>query len=425
VALYKEVGAQYFVAMANHHDNFDMWDSKYQEWNAKNIGPKRDVMAEWKAAADKAGLPFGVSVHADHAWTWYEPSQRYDQKGGPKMGVPYDGCLTKEDGKGKWWEGYDPQHLYRQNHELSKGSWAQWQLIDQWEWKNGASIPSEEFATNIYNRTLDLINRFNPEFIYFDATGLPLWPISDAGLKIGAHFYNHNMATHNGKLTAVMTGKILTDDQKKGVLWDVERGAPNEMIPLPWETCTCIGGWHYNQSIYDNNAYKSAATVIKMLVDVVSKNGNLLLSVPLRGDGTFDDKEEVILNGIKAWMQVNSESIYATRPWKIFGEGPVAESTIKLDGAGFNEDAYKNAAANEIRFATKGKILYATALAWPVNNEPLVIKSLAEDSKYYNGKIRSVELLGYGKVKFNRTAEGLVVYLPSPTNDIIPVLKIK
>jgi alpha-L-fucosidase len=425
VAFYKEVGAKYFVAMANHHDNFDMWDSKYQEWNAKNIGPKRDVMAEWKVAADKAGLPFGVSVHADHAWTWYEPSQRYDQKGGPKMGVPYDGCLTKEDGKGKWWEGYDPQHLYRQNHELSKGSWAQWQLIDQWEWKNGASIPSEEFATNIYNRTLDLINRFNPEFIYFDATGLPLWPISDAGLKIGAHFYNHNMATHNGKLTAVMTGKILTDDQKKGVLWDVERGAPNEMIPLPWETCTCIGGWHYNQSIYDNNAYKSAATVIKMLVDVVSKNGNLLLSVPLRGDGTFDDKEEVILNGIKAWMQVNSESIYATRPWKIFGEGPVAESTIKLDGAGFNEDAYKNAAANEIRFATKGKILYATALAWPVNNEPLVIKSLAKDSKYYNGKIRSVELLGYGKVKFNRTAEGLVVYLPSPTNDIIPVLKIK
>ncbi len=425
VAFYKEVGAKYFVAMANHHDNFDMWDSKYQEWNAKNIGPKRDVMAEWKAAADKAGLPFGVSIHADHAWTWYETAQRYDQKGGPKMGVPYDGCLTKEDGKGKWWEGYDPQHLYRQNHEMSRGSWAQWQLIDQWEWKNGASLPSAEFATNFYNRTLDLINRFNPDFIYFDVTGLPLWPVSDAGLKIGAHFYNHYMATHNGKLNAVMTGKILTDEQKRGLVWDVERGAPNEMIPLPWETCTCIGGWHYNQAFYDNNLYKSASTVIKMLVDIVSKNGNMLLSVPLRGDGTFDEKEEAILMDIRDWMKVHGESIYATRPWKIFGEGPVAESTIALDGAGFNEDSYKNASPAEIRFATKGNVLYATALAWPAEGEPLLIKALANDSKYYTGKVHSVELLGYGKVKFSRTADGLKVELPAATNKIIPVLKIK
>jgi alpha-L-fucosidase len=425
VAFYKEVGAKYFVALANHHDNFDMWDSKYQEWNAKNIGPKRDVMAEWKAAADKAGLPFGVSIHADHAWTWYETAQRYDQKGGPKMGVPYDGHLTKEDGKGKWWEGYDPQHLYRQNHEMSEGSWAQWQLIGQWDWKNGASIPSEEFATNVYDRSLDLINRFNPDFIYFDVTGLPLWPVSDCGLKIGAHFYNHYMATHNGKLNAVMTGKILTDEQKKGLVWDVERGAPNEMIPLPWQTCTCLGNWHYNQAFYDHDLYKSAATVIKMLVDIVSKNGNMLLSVPLRGDGTFDEKEEAILLDIRDWMKVNGESIYATRPWHIFGEGPVAESTINLDGAGFNEDAYKNASPEEIRFATKGKTLYASALAWPEEGNGLLIKSLAKGSKYYTGKIHSVELLGYGKVKFTRTDEGLKVELPAATNKVIPVLKIK
>jgi alpha-L-fucosidase len=424
VAFYKEVGARYFVAMANHHDNFDMWDSKYQEWNAKNIGPHRDVLAEWKAAADKAGLPFGVSVHADHAWTWYETSQRYDTRG-DKMGVPYDGILTKEDGKGKWWEGYDPQHLYRQNHPLSKGSWCVWQQGGQWEWQNGASVPDEEFATNIYNRTVDIINRFNPDFIYFDSTGLPLWPVSDCGLKIGAHFYNHNMATHNGKNQAVMTGKILTEEQKKGIVWDVERGAPNEMIPLPWETCTCIGGWHYNQSIYDNNAYKSASTVIKTLVDVVSKNGNLLLSIPLRADGTFDDKEEVVLHGIAAWMKVNGESIYATRPWHIFGEGPIAESTIQINAQGFNEGAYANAGSDEIRFTQTKKYLYATALGWPAEGNTVTIKALGKDSKYFSGNIKSVELLGYGKVKFTRTAEGLVVTLPAPTNDIAPVLKIK
>jgi alpha-L-fucosidase len=424
VAFYKEVGARYFVAMANHHDNFDMWDSKYQEWNAKNIGPHRDVLAEWKAAADKAGLPFGVSVHADHAWTWYETAQRYDTSG-DKMGVPYDGILTKEDGKGKWWEGYDPQHLYRQNHPLSKGSWCVWQQGGQWEWQNGASIPDEEFATNIYNRTVDIINRFNPDFIYFDSTGLPLWPVSDCGLKIGAHFYNHNMATHNGKNQAVMTGKILTEEQKKGIVWDVERGAPNEMIPLPWETCTCIGGWHYNQSIYDNNAYKSASTVIKTLVDVVSKNGNLLLSIPLRADGTFDDKEEVVLHGIAAWMKVNGESIYATRPWHIFGEGPIAESTIQINAQGFNEGAYANAGSDEIRFTQTKKYLYATALGWPAEGNTVTIKALGKDSKYFSGNIKSVELLGYGKVKFTRTAAGLVVTLPAPTNDIAPVLKIR
>jgi alpha-L-fucosidase len=425
VAFYKEVGARYFVAMANHHDNFDMWDSKYQEWNSKNIGPKRDVIGEWKAAADKAGLPFGVSIHADHAWSWYETAQRYDQQG-EKMAVPYDGTLTKADGKGKWWEGYDPQHLYRQNHPLSRGSWAMWQIVGQWEWQNGASVPDQEFATNIYNRSVDLINRYNPDFIYFDATGLPLWPVSDAGLKIGAHFYNHYMATHNGKNNAVMTGKILTEQQKKGIVWDVERGAPNEMIPAPWETCTCLGNWHYNDDYYKYDLYKSASTVVKILVDVVSKNGNLLLSVPLRADGTFDDKEGTILHELAAWMKVNGECIYATRPWKIFGEGPIADADIQIKDQGFNEESYIKAGADEIRFTTAKNCLYATALAWPTEGNTVTIKSLGKNSKYYTTKISSVQLVGYGKVKFTRTDDALIVTLPStPTNTIAPVLKIK
>ena len=424
VAFYKKIGAQYFFALGNHHDNFDLWDSKYQPWNSVNMGPKRDILAEWERAARKYELPFGISFHADHAWTWYEPAQRYDRNG-PKAGIPYDGTLTKADGKGKWWEGYDPQDLYAQNHPLSKGSWADGMIHSQWAWGNGACLPTQEYCTNFYNRTIDAINRYNPDLIYFDVTVVPFYPVSDAGLKIAAHFYNHNIAAHKGKLEAVMLSKILDENQRKAIVWDVERGAPNQIIEQPWQSCSCIGGWHYNTSIYENNWYKSAADIVKLLVDIVSKNGNLLLSVPLRADGTFDEKEEKILNEFGDWMAMNREAIYSTRPWEVFGEGPIAEADIKINAQGFNEGAYSKATAQEIRFTQTKKDLYATVLAWPMENR-ILIKSLAEGSKLFPGKISKVELLGYGKVTFTRTAQGLLVNMPEKqVNDIAPVLKIK
>lgn len=416
VALYKGIGAKYFVALGNHHDNFDLWDSKYQPWNSKNIGPERDILKEWSDAARRHGLPFGVSLHADHAWTWYETAQRYDRKG-EKKGEPYDGNLTAADGKGKWWEGMDPQQLYAQDHPLSKGSWAG-MLDGQWDWENGAALPSAEFCTNFYNRTLDVINRYNPDLLYFDTTGVPFYPVSDAGLKIAAHFYNHSSAANNGRNRAVMLGKILNDEQKKSLVWDVERGAPNEIIPLPWQCCSCIGNWHYNTSYYEQNRYKSANTVICLLADIVSKNGNLLLSIPLRGDGTFDDKERVVIEDIGRWMRVNGEAIYGTRPWKRFGEGPVAESAIPLNAQGFNEGSYSEMSSREIRFTTKGKNLYALCLAWP-EDDVVRIKSLAGEN------VRKVELLGHGMVKFSKKGDGLEVSLPADVSSrTVPVLKI-
>ena len=424
VAFYKKIGAQYFFALGNHHDNFDLWDSKYQAWNSKNMGPKRDILAEWEQAARKYELPFGISFHADHAWTWYEPSQRYDRNG-PKAGVPYDGTLTKADGKGKWWEGYDPQELYAQNHPMSKGSWVDGMIHSQWAWGNGASLPTQEYCTNFYDRTVDAINRYNPDLIYFDVTVVPFYPISDAGLKIAAHFYNHNMATHKGKLEAVMLSKILDENLRKAIVWDVERGAPNEIMEQPWQSCSCIGGWHYNTSIYENNWYKSAADVVKLLVDIVSKNGNLLLSVPLRADGTFDEKEEKILNEFGDWMNINKEAILDTRPWEIFGEGPIAEADIKINAQGFNEGSYSKATAQEIRFTQTKKDLYATVLAWPTEKQ-ILIKSLSDESKLFPGKISRVELLGYGKVSFTRTDKGLLINMPDKqVNKIAPVFKIK
>ena len=424
VAYYKSLGAQYFFALGNHHDNFDLWDSKYQPWNSMRIGPKRDILGEWASAARKAGLPFGISFHADHAWLFYETSRRYDRSG-DKMGKTYDGRLTKEDGKGKWWEGLDPQQLYAQNHPLSEGSWADRMIHNQWGWDNGAALPTVAYATDFYNRTLDAINRYHPDLIYFDTTVLPFYPVSDAGMKIAAHFYNHNMLQHRGKNEAVLFGKILDKEQRKALVWDVERGAPNEIVPEPWQTCTCIGGWHYNTSIYERNQYKSATTVVRLLVDVVSKNGNLLLSVPLRADGTFDEKEKAIMDEFGVWMRQNGEAIYDTRPWIRFGEGPIAESSIQLNAQGFNEGSYQNAGSSEIRFTQKKNVLYAIALDWP-KDHTIRIKSLGKNKKDYTKRIHSVKLIGYGKVKFQQTDEALEVYLPEkPTNGIAPVMMIR
>ena len=414
VARYKRCGAQYFFVLGNHHDNYDLWDSKYQPWNSKNIGPKRDILDEWAKAAKKQGLPLGISFHADHAWTWFEPSRRYDLEG-DKAGVWYDGNLTKEDGKGKWWEGLDPQMLYQQQHPMSQGSWDNRRVHSQWDWSHGACPPSQEFVTNFYDRTLDAINRYQPDLIYFDVTVLPFYPLSDCGLKIAAHLYNKNPR-------GVVFGKILNEDQKKALTWDVERGAPNQMIEQPWQTCNCIGDWHYNTRTY-RRGYRTATNIVKQLVDIVSKNGNLLLNIPLRGDGTYDEKAAAFLDELEPWMTQNGESIFGTRPWVKFGEGPVAEKDIKISDQGFNEAQYNGMDYRDIRFNQTRKYLYVTAMGWPEDGK-LLIKSLAKKGPHFKKPISSVYLLGYGKLKARQTAAGLEVQLPKPCNKIAPVLRI-
>jgi alpha-L-fucosidase len=416
VALYKRAGAQYFFAMANHHDNLDMWDSKYQEWNTLRVGPKKNIVAGWAKAAKNNNLPFGLSVHASHAWTWFETSQRSD-KNGALAGVPYDGKLTKADGKGTWWDGLDPQELYGQNHPLSKGSDDVTSLWGQWNWENDASIPSQQYCDKFYNRTIDLINQYNPDLLYFDDSVLPLHPVSDAGLKIAAHYYNHNMATHKGKLEAVLFGKILNDEQKKCMVWDVERGAPDKAQDQAWQTCTCIGDWHYKRSVYEEDQYKSAKDVIHTLVDIVSKNGNLLLNIPVRGDGTIDEKEVVILEGIAGWMDINKESIFDTRPWKVFGEGPSVEKINPMNGPGFNEGKIKYD-AKDIRFNQKGNILYATVMGVPTDN--VSVKSLGKKDI---AKIKSIEILGSKeKLSWKLDSGSLLIEKPKTIPNIIAVV---
>jgi alpha-L-fucosidase len=420
LALYKKAGAKYFVCLANHHDNFDLYDSSHQPWNSTRLGPKKDLVGGWAKATKKQGLRFGVSVHAAHTWSWLETSQRAD-KNGPLAGVPYDGKVTTADGQGKWWQGYDPQALYAQNHPLSENSQDNGMIHRQWNWGNGVTPPSKEYCEKFYNRTIELLDKYEPDVVYFDDTALPLWPVNDAGLRIAAHMYN----THGGRNEAVILGKILTPEQRKALVWDIERGQSNQIEPLPWQTCTCIGQWHYDRRIYDNHGYKSAQTVIHTLIDVVSKNGNLLLSVPVRGNGTIDDQERAVVEGIAAWMQVNGESIYGTRPWKIFGEGPAQENAAALNAQGFNEGKGKPFGAEDIRYVTKGKTLFATALGWPANGR-LLLKSLAAGGPHYAGKVKQVELLGApGKLKFEQTKEGLALVLPAQKpHDIAYAFKI-
>jgi alpha-L-fucosidase len=392
VSLYKLAGARYVVALANHHDNFDNWNSKYQPWNSVAIGPKKDLIGGWAKAVRSNGLKFGVSVHGARAWDWFDVSRGSDSEG-PLTGVSYDGVLTKADGKGLWWDGLDPQDLYAQNHPKKAR-------------KDAA------YCTKFYNRTMDLINQHSPDVLCFDddytRAGLPLYDVApEVGLQLAAHFYNANEKLHGGKLEAVLNGKRLSPDHVAAMVEDIEQGSSTSVEPLPWQTETCIGNWHYNRTLFEHHSYAKSAKVLRMLVDIVSKNGNLLLSIPVRGDGTIDADEEQILTEIAAWMDINGEAIFATRPWSVFGEGP---SLIGYKPEMMRSMTYT---AEDVRFTTKGKTLYAFVMDWPKNGEA-VIKTLAEGSTSYPGKIGAVTLLGSTAVlKVSRTTEALRVTLPS------------
>ena len=362
-ALYKRMGARYIVAMANHHDNFDNWDSTHQPWNSVRMGPKRDVLAEWADAARKNGLRFGESFHAAHAQMWYECAR------------DADGLVAKEAGKGKWWEGEDPQLLYRQAAHAPMDDWRNPKAVHYaWHWGSAATPPGADFVENVRLRMNEAIAKYRPDIIYFDDTAVPFWPVSDAGLRVVADYYNLNP-------DGVATGKILTDEQRRALVWDVERGTPPTPIFPHWQTDTCIGAWHYDREIYEKNRYKSAARVLQTLADVVSKNGNLCLSIPIRSDGTIDEKERAVCEDIADWMAVNGEAIFDTVPHSVCGEGPQLENAPPLSAQGFNENKIPPATVRDIRYtATKdGRTVYAIVLKPPADGETPAFTALAAE----------------------------------------------
>jgi alpha-L-fucosidase len=359
--------------MGVHHDNFDLWDSKYHRWNAVKMGPHRDIVGDWQKAAVKAGLRFGVSEHLGASYGWFGTSHGHDEVF-PQLGVPYDGA--------------DPQYadLYHEKHdELFSGG-------QQWYTKNAA------FHQEWFNRVTDLVTHYEPDLLYSDG-GIPF---GVTGRTMLANFYNENIKKH-GKLEAVYNHKDIGSGEflRKAGVQDVERGVMNGIQPLPWQTDTSMGDWFYSEGY----KYKTTRDVVTMLADIVSKNGNLLLNVVQYPDGSLPPESRTFLDEMAAWIKVNGDAIYGTRPWKTFGEGPT-----KTEGGAFNESA--GYTPSDIRFTTKKGALYAITLGEPKGQ--VRIASLGAKAGFETRPVKSVTLLGAtAPLHWKQEADALVIDVPA------------
>ena len=366
--LYKKAGAKYFVSMGTHHDNFFLWNSKLNKWNAVNMGPKKDVVGIWQQAAKKQGLKFGVSEHLGASFTWFQTAHGSDKEG-PKAGVPYDGTNL------------DNQDLYHAKATADDKEWLTKNPAFQLEW---------------YRSIKELVDNYQPDLLYSDSR----MPFEDVGRTLISHFYNQDIAKNNGKLEAVYTCK-----QISGGLWveDVERGVKDTVSQYPWQTDTSIGDWYYRT----NQKYKTSTEVIQMLVDIVSKNGNLLINVVQTPEGDLEPDMLKILEEIGIWTSANGEGIYGSRPWKIYGEKPADNPEKKLGR--FDENF--GYSSKDIRFTTKGNILYAYCLGKPESD--IMIKSLAKSGKSGDKPVASITMVGSKeKISWKQTAVALVIKKP-------------
>ncbi len=396
LGLYKKAGAKFFVSMGVHHDNFDLWNSKYQpRWNAVATGPKKNIAQLFKDAAVKQGLRFGVSQHLHASYEWMATCFGSD-KTGPQAGVPYDAN--------------DPQYadLYHEKHALNANA-------------GDVSKVPESWKREYLLRLQDLIDQLQPDLMYHDG----VIRFEQYGLNLVAHLYNQSAKWNGGKVEAVYTSKGIEDCQVGTGVLDFERGIAEGIWPNPFQTDTCIADWHYNRDA----KYRTPKQCIDLLVNIVARNGTLLLNFPLKSDGTLDDAEMKIVAEITAWMAINAEGIHGTRPWLVCGEGPSLGNSIRdtsvfkllpaipdnspgatrSSGARDSGTAYT---AKDVRFTSKGKTLYAFLMGWP--DKEALLTSLATAAKPDPGKIENVELLGFaGKLQWTQEAAGLRVQMPA------------
>ncbi len=371
--LYKEMGAQYFVSMGTHHDNFFLWNTKLNPWNSVDMGPHKDVVGLWRAAANKAGLYFGVSEHLVASYTWYQFAKGAD-KGGPYAGVPYDTCDPK-------WE-----NLYHAKADADDDVWMTHRVSWQLEW---------------YERIKELLDMYRPDFLYSDSA----FPFKEIGRTLVAHFYN-GLTGPDGVTQAVYTCK---HDAEGMCVLDVERGAVAGIHPQPWQTDTSIGDWYYKTG----QTYMTAKEVVQMLVDVVSKNGNLLLNIVQTPEGDLEPDVLEILKGITAWMKVNSGAIYCSRPWKIYGEGPSFENQEKGKFGGVKDvRAYVE---GDVRFTTRDGKLYAFYMEPPTGD--ILLKSLGRKAATFE-RVAEVKMVGSEeKLKWSQHDGGLEIKKPASLPD--------
>ncbi|MGI6174412.1 MAG: alpha-L-fucosidase [Christensenellales bacterium] len=384
VEKYVKAGAKYFVTQGTHHDHFFNYDSKVNPMNSVNVGPCKDILALWKAASDKYGLRFGITEHLGASFSWWRVNKGCD-KFGPYAGVPYDGN--------------DPayRHFYHDNfaHGTDKPTG-----IDPWYTSDKA------FHAYWVEAVTEMIDKFHPDVLYSDGAlpfgahwlGEKQFAIDEKdyqeGLNVVSHLYNTSIADHGENQGVYLQKDRRPEIYGVGVL-DIEKSQLPGIMPEPWHTDTCIGNWFYDVE----RPYKQPDQIIEMLVDIISKNGCMLLNVLQKPDGSIDDEANFILDKMAEWIAINGEAVYGTRPWRVFGEGG---TFVKIEGFKEEKTAWRN---DDFRFVAKGDAVYAFMLGICAG-ETAVLRSFADQ------KVHSVELLGCGEVPFTQNYGVLCVKLP-------------
>ncbi len=417
VSYFKSIGAKYFVALANHHDHFDNFDSTYHPWNSVNMGPKRDIIGEFEKSSKKFDIPYGVSSHDDRFLGWWTSAFGADTSG-PYKGVPFDGHMTIADGKGKWWEGLNPADLYgvppaERTPEYIEGVKEKWKL-----------------------RHTELVTKYDLDYLWFDGYN---FPYGDYGKEVSTTFFNKKRQS-DGKINAVVAGKFSSEPT---TVKDIERGGASEILDFPWQGITTLRTWFYKEDEGGLDYRHSAKTVIETLADYNSKNGNLLLNVELLSDGTIPTTQKLILDEVGDWIHLNSEAIYASKPWKVYGDN--LNSYLKvLEESGIGEadlEALKNQKSDEhfnertlaspaygkdeVRFTTNGDVLYVIVLN---PSEGIIeLPALGTKSKNNPGKINSIEMIGSeAPIVFKQDKAKLVLTVPTKRpNPLATVFRIK
>jgi len=382
IALFQASGAKFIMPVAEHHDGFAMYDTAFNRWNAVNMGPCRDVLGELKEAAEESGMRLAVSTHrAEHYYFM-------------NLGRSFDSDVNDD----AYADFYGPA-VYREEFNAEN--------MSNTTETPSAIGPTEEWLTDWMVRTCELIDRYQPKVIYFD------WWIQNHSFKpylkkIAAYYYNR----------AAQWGEEVTMNFKReafppGVAtFDVERGALTGISPVPWQTCTAIGkeSWGYTR----NNEFKSSRQIVCDLIDIVSKNGMLLLNVGPRADGTITQEETKVLTDLGKWLEINGEGIYNTVPWKQFGEGQVnAQEGFFMDG---DEKAY---GPDDFRFTYRGGCVYAFQMR--PDGAKVQIRSMAEHGMY-DFLVENVSLMGWDKqLTWQRTYAGLEIEVPSGVNLEFPL----
>ncbi len=381
VDLFARAGARYVVPVGEHCDGFAMYNSDVDPWNAAKMGPKRDVVGELAAAVRKRGLHFGVSSHRAEHWWWYDGGMTFDSDvRDPQFAVLYGPAQPRAIPGDDATKEPDPNHL------------------EKW------LAPDSAFMDDWLARSAEIVDKYHPDFMYFD------WWIGQPAFqpylkRFAAYYYNQAAVRRQ---PVVLTYKM-NDFPENAAVLDIERGKLDAIRLLPWQTDTSVSirSWGY----VNNDTYRDAKSLIDELVDVVSKNGNLLLNVGPKSDGTIPEETRTILLQIGAWLKTNSEAIYGSRPWLIFGEGPTKVTSSALDT---DRQEYT---AEDIRYTTHDGALYAIALGWPAGGE-LRLHSLYRGNPYLSGEVCSVRLLGTeGDLQWTLEDDGLHIKLPGTKPD--------